>query len=102
METQIAAGLRQLNEMVRKIEELVAWHELEQDQREGRPETSFQMHSTTEEDLKQEIGSYFSLLFDLMDAVKAASHADAAKQEHRMQAINKRFMEINLAKVFYP
>lgn len=102
MEKQIAAGLKQLNERVKKIEDLTAWCELEQEERKGSPETSFQMHSTLEEDLKQEIGAYFSLLFDIMDAVKARGGAAAPKQQRRLQAINKRFMQINLAKVFYP
>ena len=88
--------------MVRRIEDLVAWFELEQDQRKGRPETSFQIQSTTKEDLKHEIGAYFSLLFDIMDAVGPGGHATAAGQQRRLQAINKRFMETNLAKVFYP
>ena len=102
MEKQIAAGLRQLNESVDRIDALLSWLELEREQQRGKSETSFEMASPTMHDLKQEIGAYFSLFFDMVDALKASPRRVGTKLEPKLQAIHKKFNRLDIVTPFYP
>ena len=101
MEKQIGAGLKQLGESVRKIQELVAWLELEKAERWGRPETSFQITNWTGDDLKREVGAYFSTFFDTYEALNACPESTARKLRSKLEAIHNRFLKIPLARPFY-
>jgi len=98
MDKRFSAGYRQLLASLKRIEDLLAWWELAQAERERRGPNSPQFSDRTEDDLKLEIGCFWKAHLELEEALDQAPRAWQAIWRPRLARLFSRYHALVTAK----
>jgi hypothetical protein len=92
MEKRLEEALKGLVQTVRQIENLSAWLELERSERRTPSGAWLQWNSSTEQDLKAEIGAFLNSFFDILEVMgRTRDDGSAGRAKERLRKIYKRF-----------
>ena len=96
MEKRVIAGLKELSFTLKKIQDLIAWRELEKSERKEKFEHSFQIRTSTEQDLKLLIGVFLNYSFAVHEALQTSPPAVQQKLTTRYRELQEQFRKLDL------
>ena len=85
MEERYRAALDDLNQTIKEIQSFLAWRELERAQSRTGFQTSFDLETSTEQDLKMRVGMFLKNYFELLESL--GNRADASTREVKAQLL---------------
>ena len=94
MMPDIDAGVRQLTECVKKIESLLTWRTL----CDGKSSdgVSFRFDSHADEDIRVEVGMFWSLNVSIRDALTDLDHEERARFMGKVRELERRLAALQI------
>ena len=94
MEERLLEALKDLSRTLRRIENLSAWLEMERSERRETFDHSFRWQSSTEQDLKAEIGAFLNTYYDILELLGKSSPCLEAPMRERLRRVYCRFSKL--------
>ncbi len=96
MEERCEESLKQLVRTVQQVENLAAWLELERSERKPYGQEGFRWSSSTEQDLRTQVGAFLSQYFDILDELsKKRQTPETNRLRERLQKLHNRFAKVS-------
>ena len=96
MEKRYEESLKELVRTVQQVENLAAWLELERSERKPHGEAGFRWSSSTEQDLRTQVGAFLSQYFDILDDLsRKRQTAETNRMRERLQRLHNRFAKVS-------
>jgi hypothetical protein len=100
MEKRYEESLKQLVRTIQQVENLAAWLELEKSERKPDAEAGFRWSSSTEQDLRTQVGAFLSQYFDILDELSRKRQTpETNRMRERLQRLHNRFATVSAPKV---
>ena len=98
MEERYRAALDDMKQTIKEIQSLLAWHELEKSQSRTGFQTSFELGTSTEQDLKTRVGMFLKNYFELLESLGNRSDAPTREVKAQLLPIYDRFARLPVPK----